>query len=499
MKRFFFVVSAVVVALCSWALEVSNTAGSLEQAVPDVSITQLTITGAMDARDFKFIAGKLNSLESIDMSNVAIVAYQDDEKPLFLDLTTYEENTIPATAFMGKNLREVQLPATLKTIDVAAFAGCENLETLSLPASLEVIAPYAFTACNKLHAITLPQGLKQMGDGAFSRCATLEAATITPAGDFAIGKDAFQDCKSLSSVTIGQNVSRIMAGAFSGCTALANPVIESGSKLASMGEAAFAASGVESIALDQCVELKSIGMWAFANTSLKNISLPSSLESLGDGAFYYNLDMENIDLPSTLTSLSNYLLAGNNNIITEQPVKDGVASIGDYAFYNWDNTREFNFPQSVRYIGTKAMAGQTALELVTAKPTTVPELGDDVWAGVPQHYIPLKVDKAVKQDYKDAEQWKEFIIQDLPTGIDTSIADAETKVKAWFSGHMLNVSATSEIASIAIFDTRGVMLGAATPASMRAELNTANYYGNYYIVSVVLADGSRHNYKLLRK
>ena len=120
MKRFFFVVSAVVVALCSWALEVSNTAGSLEQAVPDMSITQLTITGAMDARDFKFIAGKLNSLESIDMSNVAIVAYQDDEKPLFLDLTTYKENTIPATAFMGKNLCEVQLPATLKTIDGSA-------------------------------------------------------------------------------------------------------------------------------------------------------------------------------------------------------------------------------------------------------------------------------------------------------------------------------------------------------------------------------------------
>ena len=59
--------------------------------------------------------------------------------------------------------------------------------------------------------------------------------------------------------------------------------------------------------------------------------------------------------------------------------------------------------------------------------------------------------------------------------------------------------AVIQIASIAIFDTRGVMLGAATPASMLAELNTANYYGNYYIVSVVLADGSRHNYKLLRK
>lgn len=498
MKRFFLFIATAAIASAAWAIPVNNTAGNLAQAVTDNSITQLTISGTMDARDFKFIADNLNDLVSIDLSDVVIEAYENQQQPLFFDIKSYDANTIPPTTFMGKNLQNILLPSTLKKIDVAAFAGCEALETLNLPQELETIAPYAFTACNKLSTVTLPQGLKQMGDGAFSRCETLTSATINPEQDFAIGKDAFQDCKALSSVTIGQNVVEIMAGAFSGCTALTNPVIEENSKLNTIAEAAFAASGVEGIALDQCSQLATIGMWAFANTSLKSVALPASIEAVGDGAFYYNLDMEDIDLPETLTSLSNYMLAGNNNIITDQPVKDGVTTIGDYAFYNWDTAQEFHFPQSVQYIGTKAMAGQVNLDRVIADPTTVPQLGDEVWAGVPQHRIPLMVNSSVKQDYKEAEQWMEFLITDIPTDIDKNINDNNNNVKAWFSGTMLNVSANSNIESIAIFDTKGVMLSAATPAAERAQLNTANFYGKYYIVSVVLSNGTKHNIKLVR-
>lgn len=497
MKRFFAFLFVSLAALSTWAVQVNTTAGNLAQDVTDLSVANLSLSGTMDARDFKFIASSLNSLTSLDLSDVQVTEYENEE-PLFYGIKHYEGNAIPATAFMGMKLQSVILPTTIKKIDVAAFAGCEALESIELPQSLEAIAPYAFTACNKLQSITIPQGLKFMGDGAFSRCAALETATIAPAGEFAIGKDAFQDCKVLSSVTIGQNVNEIMPGAFSGCKALTTPVIEQGSKLVAIGEAAFAASGVQAIALDQCDELASIGMWAFANTSLKNVSLPSSLESLGDGAFYYNVDMEDVNLPETLTSLSNYLLAGNSNVFTDQPVKDGVTTIGDYAFYNWDSVQEFYFPQSVQYIGTKAMAGQVGLKRVIAKPTTVPGLGEEVWAGVPQSRIPLEVGKNVINDYKNAEQWMEFMIADVPTSIDVNTASATNQVKAWFSGTELNVSATSDIASIAIFDSRGVMLTAVAPAAQQAQLDTSSFYGKFYIVSVALSNGSKHNFKLLR-
>ena len=498
MKRFLTLSLACAVALATWAVQVNTTAGNLSQVVTDNSINQLSITGTIDARDFKFMASELSNLVSLNLTNAEIVAYNDKQSPLFFNVTNYEAGTIPAGAFMGKKLRNVLLPSSLKSIELAAFAGCGDLEAITFPQSLDTIGAYAFSACNKLRTIAIPQNLKYLGDGAFSRCDGLKSATIKPAIDFAVGKDAFQDCKSLSSLTLGQNVTQIKAGAFAGCTSLSAPVIEQSSKLGSIAEAAFAGSGLETIALDQCNNLVSVGMWAFANTPLKNVALPQSLESLGDGAFYYNLDMETIDLPAGINSLSDYLLAGNNNVITDQPVKNGVTSIGDYAFYNWDEIQEFIFPSSVQHIGTKAMAGQVNLNQVVAEPTTVPELGDEVWAGVPQHRIPLKVDASVKDDYRSAEQWMEFKIEDIPTTINDNVADATSSVRAHFSGTVLVVNATAAIAKISVFDTRGVLLSATTPATEQAQVETANFTGKFYIVNVILSDGTKHTFKLVR-
>ena len=501
MKRILTLLIACVAYISMWAVQVNCTAGSLSTLVDDTSITSLTITGTIDARDFKFIADKLKNLSMLNLSNAEVVAYNDAKSPVFMSITNYDSNAIPPTSLMGNKLRSVTLPEGLTKIDKAAFAGCEQLEYLTLPSTLEVIEPYAFSSCNKLKSVTLPAGLQELGEGAFSRCNELKVVTINPTNSFTVGKDAFQDCKKLASVTLGDNVTAIGPGAFSGCTALRSPKLNESTNLATISEAAFAASGVDNIALDKCNNLTTIGMWAFANTPLQNVTLPQSLESLGDGAFYYNLDMEQIELPAGITSISNYLLAGNNAIDMEQPVKDGVTSIGDYAFYNWDQIREFTFPESVEYVGTMAMAGQTSLQNVTAHPLTVPELGDSVWAGVDQPTIPLSTDPSVTDDYAAAEQWKEFLIQhdSPPTSIDEKFANSDLQVKAHFEGTMLVVNANAVIAKVSIFDINGVLLGAATPASERAQLNTANFNGKFYIVNVILEGGTQRSFKLLRK
>ena len=500
MKRFLTLIVVCAATLSMWALQVNNTAGSLSTLIDDTSITQLTITGTLDARDFKFIADHLNNLELLNMSNAQIVDYSNSKAPLFLSATSYDAKSVPTTALMGKKLRSVTLPKDLKKIDMAAFAGCEQLEYITLPSSLEVIEPYAFSSCNKLLSVTIPAGLQEMGEGAFSRCKSLKTATIAPSSALAVAKDAFMDCSALSSVTLGANVDKIGPGAFAGCTALHSVKIADGNNLNAIAEAAFAASGVQEIDLTKCNNLSSIGMWAFANTPLKNVDLPASLESLGDGAFYYNLDLVTINLPEGITSISNYLLAGDNAIDMEQPVKDGVTRIGDYAFYNWDQIRDFTFPESIEYVGTKAMAGQTGLVIVTANPTTVPELGDSVWAGVDQPSIPLTTDPSVAADYKAAEQWKEFAIQtEPPTSIDKNIADSDIQVKAFFSGTILNVAASTAIAKVSIFDINGVLLSTTSPASEQAQLNTANFTGKFYIVNVILANGAQRNFKLVRQ
>lgn len=517
MNRFLTVLVSCAAALSLWAVEV-NTPGTLASLVDDTSITRLSISGTIDARDFKFISDKLNNLEQLDLRDARIVAYSNSQSPVFLSTASYEENVIPNTALMGKKLRSITLPGNIKKIDKAAFAGCEQLEEIDFPESLEEIGAYAFSSCNKLSSVTIPSDLKVMGEGAFSRCKRLENVSIKTTAPFIVAKDAFQDCPALSTVRLSENVTTIGPGAFSGCKGLKALKFDNNNKLTTIAEAAFASSGLESIEFDNCNNLTTIGMWAFANTPLIDVKLPKSLVSLGDGAFYYNLEMTGINLPEALTYISNYLLSGNNSIVVPRPifesdevsllgnteesytiVKEYVTSIGDYAFYNMDQIKEFAVPSNVQYIGTKAMAGQTDLDLVRAAPTTVPELGEEVWAGVNQHQIPLYTFPEVVEDYQAAEQWKEFAVSYDPTGIDENLADVDSQVKAFFAGSMLNVTASSIIAKVSIFDINGVLLSMTTPASERAELNTVNFNGKFYIVNVILANGKQHNFKLVRQ
>ena len=51
------------------------TPGTLSTLVPDLSITELTVSGTIDARDFKFIRDKVADLAILDMTNVVIVGY----------------------------------------------------------------------------------------------------------------------------------------------------------------------------------------------------------------------------------------------------------------------------------------------------------------------------------------------------------------------------------------------------------------------------------------
>ncbi|MBR5085669.1 MAG: leucine-rich repeat protein [Muribaculaceae bacterium] len=415
MKRFLTLLITCSAAFTIWAVQVDNTAGNLANLIDDTSITQLTVTGTIDARDFKFIADELNNLVLLNLSNAHIVAYSNANSPVFMSVTNYEENTIPTTAFMGKKLRSVTLPTSTRTIGKAAFAGCNQLEDLILPQELEVIEPYAFSACNKLNSINLPTGLKELGEGAFSRCNGLKTITINPTNDLVVEKDAFIDCIELACVNLGEKVTEIGPGAFAGCTSLKSPNFNDNNNITIIAEAAFIGSGIENINLDNSNYLTTIGMWAFANTPLNNITLPSSLVSLGDGAFFYNHDMSQIDIPAGITSLSNYLLAGNNATNIDQSLKDGIKTIGDYALYNSSAT-SLTLPSSIEHIGKQAMAGMISLQELTSNAVEVPELGENVWLGVNQAIIPLVVPRESYNAYKAAEQWKEFLVS-LPPSV----------------------------------------------------------------------------------
>lgn len=486
---------AIAAASTAQAVQVENVAGSLASNVNDKNVTSLTVTGTVDARDFKFMGQELTALEQLDLSGATIVAFEAEEAILGSTLT-YAANEVPTMAFFGHNtLQQVTLPSSAVTIADAAFAGCSKLTAIEPLAQVTTYGDYALSA-TALTTLDLPATVTTMGTGVASRCASLTTVNVaTPT----LGEAAFKDCAALAQANLASTVSVIGDEAFAGDIALTTLDLTADNTLSAIGQKAFMGSGLAEINLQDCASLTTVGMWAMANTPLRTIILPESVTEVDTGAFFYDTQLQSVVLPQGTTSISDYIFSGDNamNVDENAFLPEGVTEVGDYALYNWDQLASILIPSSVNHIGTKAMAGMTGLTTVVAKPTTVPELGDEVWAGVDQPNIPLKVAKAVANDYRNAEQWKEFKIEGVKTEVDEATV-TRAQVQAHFEGTLLVVSANENIARLSVHALNGVLLNEVNAAGTVAHVDTVNYNGNVYLVTVTLESGLKRVFKLAR-
>ena len=378
-RRFIFATIALL-ALQVQAVVVVNTAGQLHDKVTNPGITELTVKGTMNASDFYFIVENLTKLNTIDLSQVQIVACHSDESRYWNQ--DFADAMLPAGAFADMELTRVDLPAGLTAIGMGAFSGCDKLTSISLPDALVSVGDYAFAGCSAITSITLPASVTTVGRGAFMRCSSLTTLTVESSSRLCrLEETALMDCPALTTVNLGANVQ-------------------------SVGDRALAGTGVKNLNLTTSRNLAEIGNWAMVNTPLEQVQLPNSLTSLGDGAFLYDKSLATVNLGGQVSHLNDYLLAGT--ALAGDIDFTGVNTIGDYVLYDVSTLSVVELPATVTWIGSYAMAGMTGMKSMISNAEEVPALGEQVWAGVNQATIPLTVPTASVNSYKAADQWKLF-------------------------------------------------------------------------------------------
>ncbi|WP_294482099.1 leucine-rich repeat domain-containing protein [uncultured Ruminococcus sp.] len=77
------------------------------------------------------------------------------------------------SAFMWSGLTEMHIPANVEEICDSAFQGCKCLEKVTIENGLVTIDQNAFFECIKLKEILLPASLKTIGNAAFRNCESL--------------------------------------------------------------------------------------------------------------------------------------------------------------------------------------------------------------------------------------------------------------------------------------------------------------------------------------
>ena len=249
----------------------------------------------------------------------------------------------------------------------------------------------------------------------------------------------------------------------SGCKALT--AMEFPKSLKKIDEKAFYGSGLAAADLAGCPALGEIGAWSFAVCGdLTSATFPESLKELGTGAFYSASALTLGELPpvARLSDLSLAAIGGTADASLTLP--EGI-EIGDYAMSGWKGVQLLTLPETTGRIGTEAMAGWTDLATIDGlNAVEVPLLGEEVWKGIDPSEVLLRVYDTKADDFKAADQWKDFRF-DVVTGVDDAAADGAGRLRAWFEGMTLNVEAPLEIAAMEIYDVEGRRYSFPTVAS----------------------------------
>lgn len=201
---FLFILTSVLNAQVSKTVSVT-TAGTLSTLLTPAektTVTDLTITGNIDARDFKLLRDTMTILTNLDLRGVNILEYNQDV--LGYGSSTNPANSIPSFAFyqIRSNLfSKVFLPNNLQFIGFKGFAECYHLTTVITNQYLKSIEDLAFSQCVNLKNIELPLSLESIKYMAFNLCSELSSITllqnVTYIGDF-----AFRGCSKLSQFCI---------------------------------------------------------------------------------------------------------------------------------------------------------------------------------------------------------------------------------------------------------------------------------------------------------
>ena len=188
-----------------------------------------------------------------------------------------------------------------------------------------------------------------------------------------IGDNAFNGCSSLTSVTIPNSVTTIGWRAFSGCS------------------------------------------------SLTSITIPNSVTIIGGSAFKHCSSLTSVTIPNSVTIIGDETFYGCS-FLTSVTIGNSVTTIGHEAFSGCTNLQKVNIGNSVKTIGKEAFNNCTSITQISSEAVVPPTCGLNVFANINKSKCKLIVPKNSLDAYKQADQWKDFLlIEGSTTGITNTV------------------------------------------------------------------------------
>ena len=326
---------------------------------------------------------------------------------------TYSVTKIGEAAFYGcSSLISVHIPNTIIAIDLLAFYDCSSLATINIPNSVIKIGADAFEDTE------LYNNKENWDNGALYIDSCLIRADYYITGNYTIqegtrllASHAFGSCDSITSVSMPHSVRYIGDNVFDYCESLTSIVIPN--------------------------SVLSIGAAVCSNCPALTSIIVEERNAKYDSRNNCNAIIE---------TATNTLISGCTTTIIPQ----SVAHLGEWAFWGCE-FESFSIPSGIKSIGEETFGNCQNLEMLTCKASVVPEMGFDVFDqesdllgpsySTPICHATLYVPAEALEQYKTAEQWKEFgtilPIEQTPNAIDDVQRSATNPKKLLHNNQLL--------------------------------------------------------------
>ena len=404
---------------------------------------------------------KSTNVENLILPNTLITIgeemfYQSKLKTVVIPANA---TTIGNSAFeQCASLISIDIPANVETIGTAAFKGCSSLTTVTFEkeSQLKTISGgYSnpnyygvFSDCTALTSIKIPASVKTIEEAAFKGCSSLATVTFEKGSQLkTIGGDsyssgAFSDCTALTSIEIPASVETIEAAAFRGCSKLATVTFEKGSQLKTIRSAdsyyphtyygAFSFCPITSIEIPASVEtIEAAAFKGCSSLTTVTFEKESQLKIIGggygysySGTFYYYgafsdcTALKSIEIPASVETIEVVAFKGCSSLITVTFEKGSQLKIigggfrsGSYhgAFCQLKNlmTVDMSACTQVKTIDEYAFYDDSELRLFKIGTETPPTCGSSAFVGI-NPYSVLKVPSGCADTYRTTYGWKNF-------------------------------------------------------------------------------------------
>ena len=230
-------------------------------------------------------------------------------------ITVTGGTNIPDAAFYGfSSLTEVSIPDDTTYIGNLAFSGCSNLEKFDMPSKAEYIGNHAFNGCAKI-VVDIPEGVTMIGERAFGGCTALTEINV-PKATKEIGGTAFIDCTGLKKAVINGEDTIIGPNCFNKCISLESltlPFVIPDTVKQTESESSWFKGLFGAYVSGYTYGLPWGDGTIYIPNSLKELNITNGKELPANALS--GMQLENVTLPKTIESIGNSAFDGCNKIL----------------------------------------------------------------------------------------------------------------------------------------------------------------------------------------